>query len=165
MSHYITAEDDQGETICEPNSNVLLDLEFGMTGPSELFDTGLDIYGIYHASDLNAGISGTGESATVDEQVAKGAYVRALAWAEILRHNYPNLFENPPGPIHISVIEDDQAKVEAMVQELIDSKFSTFDLGKEEIVKRCVGRIPRILQFTRAVYEASRRGTVRITFG
>jgi hypothetical protein len=163
MSHYISAEIEGKEII--------------LTGGSShrtiraVRDSGFNIYRLFKALSLNGGMSGTGESKTVDNRIAENAYKHAIAWANALETSFPEQYKNKSEeylefrkdfPVYLN---DHPFDVEELKEMSYEMQQYHYHLNKDQI-KRSFHLLYSILYFTYHIYKHTKNGNeLEIGFG
>lgn len=159
MSHYISAS--LGE-----NNDEGTELSYGVSWRtlSALESSGISIYGLYDATEHDAGMSGDGESVTVSSEQCENAYEEVIAWVTAMKSCYPEAYDEkygednslPPGEAeeHSKIINN-----HPFLPNEIEPRFNALleDLKKyplnEDQLDRSMGYLSPVLYFARKIYE------------
>lgn len=162
MSHYIVATDGRES----------IELSPGLSARtlSVLCCSGLDLYGLYRATECDGGLSGTQESREIDAGTAESALIEALAWAYGLEAAAPEAFhrmwdtsvDQMAGFSAAEWSEEDRGRIFQGAREM-RSDLEDGSLDEAERL-RALQWVERILTFSVRVYQKARRGRVVIDF-
>lgn len=124
MSHYILAEVAGEEIVLTPGSSNLT--------IRAVLESGFDIYGEFEADELNGGWSGVGDVRSIRLEVAKNAYLNAVAWARSLEKSFPEKFNE-----ELNRTKDYDFNISACLQNDFINEYDLTDL----VQKKCENHI------------------------